>query len=349
MTCMQDPISQPFLKPAFDRNAIPVVFAANNGFVPYFAACLQSLLDHTSPIDCYDLVLIHTDVTEDNKARLTEMVSAYDNVSLRFFHAGHLLQNRTLKANAHISVETYFRFLIQQILPDYDKVLYLDCDVIIHADIAELYRTDVEGYLLAAARDPEFLGHLHGADRQIQKYILTKLHMKDPESYFQAGVLLFNEKEMRRAYSLEQWLSYASTPYKYNDQDVLNLYCEGRVKYLDMAWNLITDCEHTRVSRIIVHAPEHIRKEYAAAHAAPKIIHYAGYRKPWQKPTEDMAQFFWSALRKTPYYEEALYGMACFAAKECIQEDRRGRSPYWKLRRMVKKLLTKKQGEEHAV
>ena len=339
MTCVQDPVSQPFLKSAFDGNAIAVVFAANNGFVPYFAACLQSLLDHASPSNCYDLVLIQTDVSEDNKASLMKMVSAYDNVSLRFFHPGLLLQNRHLKANAHISVETYFRFLIQQILPDYDKVLYLDCDLIVNADVAELYNTDVEGYLLAAARDPEFLGHLHGADKQIQKYILTELNMKDPENYFQAGVLLFNEKEMRKAYSLEQWLTFASVPYKYNDQDVLNLYCEGRVKYLDMVWNLITDCDHTRVSKIIVHSPETIQREYASAHASPKIIHYAGYRKPWQNPTEDMAHYFWSALRKTQYYEECLYTMTQFAAEACIQEDRRNRSLYWRLRRLVKRIL----------
>lgn len=343
MTHETNGLNQPFLRPAFDKDAIPVAFAANNGFVPYFAACLQSLLDHASASNCYDLVLIQTDVSEDNKVRLVEMVSSYGNVSLRFFNACSLVRNYNLKSNAHISVETYFRFLIQQILPDYDKVLYLDSDLILNADIAELYRTDVAGYLLAAARDPEFMGHLHGADKQIQRYILTELKMKNPENYFQAGVLLFNEKEMRKVYSLEQWLTFASTPYRYNDQDVLNLYCEGSVKYLDMSWNLITDCDHTRVSRIIVHAPEDIRKEYACAHAAPKIIHYAGYRKPWQRPTEDMAQFFWSSLRKTPYYEEVLYGMACFVADERIQDDRRNHSMYWKLRRLAKRIFLRKQ------
>ena len=114
-------MDQPFLKPAFDGDAIPVAFAASDGFVPYFAGCLQSLLDHISPGNCYDLVLIQTDVTGENQARLKTMVSAYSNVSLRFFHAGKLLENGRLKANAHISVETYFRFLIQQILPDYDN------------------------------------------------------------------------------------------------------------------------------------------------------------------------------------------------------------------------------------
>lgn len=331
-----------FLLPAFSFESVPVVFAANNSFVPMFAACLSSLTEHTSEKYNYDVVLLHTNVTKENRQLLSGLVSGRKNISLRFFDVSFLICEYNLKANAHISVETYFRFLIQKILPDYDKVLYLDCDLIVNFDVAELYQISVDGYLLAAVRDPEFLGHLHGADKKIQKYILSELNMKQPENYFQAGVLLFNEAEMRKAYSLEQWLTFASKPYRYNDQDVLNIYCEGRVKFLDMSWNLITDCDHTRVSGIISHAPKPIQEEYAAAHAAPKIIHYAGYRKPWHKPTEDMGHYFWSALRHTPYYEEVLYSMSQFAAKECIVEDQRSRSLYWKLRRFLKKILIRK-------
>ena len=331
------------LAPAFSGSAIPVVFAANDGFVPVFAACFQSLLDHASQDENYDVVLIQTNVTRENQEILSRMTVGYPNVSLRFFHAGALIENYDLKANAHISVETYFRFLIQRILPDYDKVLYLDCDLVVNADVAELYRTDVEGCLLAAARDPEFLAHVKGANKpEIHRYANQDLGMKDPMNYFQAGVLLFNEKEMRQAYTLEQWLTFASKPYMYNDQDVLNIYCEGRVKYLDMSWNLIFDCDHTRVSQVLIHAPEEIRKEYDIAHAAPKIIHYAGHRKPWHKATEDLGYYFWMAARKTPYYEILLEGMNRFVAGECMEEARRARSPYWKLRRFAKKLLRRK-------
>ena len=331
-----------FLNPAFAENSIPVVFAANNSFVPMFAACLRSLIDHVSEDYNYDVVLLQTDVTKENRAILSGMIEGYNNVSLRFFDVSGMIRDYDLRANAHISVETFFRFLIQAILPGYDKVLYLDCDLIVNADVAELYQTDVEGYMLAAALDPEIQGHLNGASREIGRYIANELKLRNPYEYFQAGVLLFNEKQMREAYSLEQWLTFASVPYKFSDQDVLNRYCEGRVKFLDMAWNLITDCDHTRVSHIIVHAPQEIQQAYHKAHAAPKLIHYAGHRKPWHKPTEDMAQYFWSALRKTPYYEEVLYSMTRFAAKECIQEERRARSLYWRLRRLVKKMLLRK-------
>lgn len=341
MPAEQSHMEQAFLSPAFDGQAIPVVFAANNGFIPIFAACFQSLLDHVSEKYNYDVFLIQTDVSRENQEVLSAMAAPYPNVSLRFFNASPLIRDYDLKGSAHISVETYFRFLIQKILPEYDKVLYLDCDLIVNADVAELYETDVEGFLLAAARDPEFLGHVNGADKQIQNYIFNELKMKDPRNYFQAGVLLFNEAEMRKAYTLEQWLTFASVPYRYNDQDVLNLYCEGRVKYLDMAWNLITDCDHTRVCNTIVHAPAEIQAAYHAAHAAPKIIHYAGHRKPWQKPTEDYGRAFWLCARKTPYYEEALHIMTRFTAAERFEELRRERSAYWKLRRFVKKQMSR--------
>lgn len=328
---------------AVSANTVAVAFAANNGFVPYFAACFQSLLEHTSPECAYDVVLIHTDISPENQALLLDMALPYPRVSLRFYDAQPLICHHALKAGGHISVETYFRFLIQQILPEYDKVLYLDCDMILNADVAELYRTDVEGYLLAAARDPEFLGHLNGANPEICAYIHKQLPLDRPEDYFQAGVILFNEKEMRRAYTLEQWLQFASRPYRYNDQDVLNIYCQGRVKFLDMSWNLLTDCDHTRISQVIAHAPEPIRRAYFDARREPKIIHYAGHRKPWQKPTEDMAAYFWWYMRKTPFYEAALYEMNRFAHREQWESLRRDRSPYWHLRRLAKKLLKQKR------
>ena len=330
------------LAPAFFENSIPVVFAANNSFVPIFAACFQSLLDHAGTARNYDVILLHTDVTEENQALLLGLIGERPHISLRFFDVSGLVQEYDLKANAHISVETYFRFLIQGVLPDYDKVLYLDCDLIINADVAALYDIDVTGYLLAAALDPGIAGHLHMPADDTERYLRQELKMADPSRYFQAGVLLLNTRQLRSRYTIDQWLTFASVPYRFNDQDVLNRYCEGQVKDLDMRWNLLHDCDHTRVSRIICHAPRQVQEAYAAAHAEPKIIHYAGYRKPWQKPTEDLARYFWEPLRKTPYYEEVLYSMTRFAAKECILEDRKSRSLCWRFLRLVKKNLFRK-------
>lgn len=331
---------QSLLAPAFQENSVPVVFAANDRFVPMFAACLRSVLDHISDQYNYDLVLLQSDVSDENKAELLGMVAGYKNVSLRFFDAARMVKNYKLKANAHISVETFYRFLIQAAMPDYDKILYLDCDLIANADVAELYQTDVEGYMLAAARDPDFLGQINGANLGTKLYCEQEFKMKDPYNYFQAGVLLFNEKEMRKAYSLDEWLTFASHPYKYSDQDVLNLYCEGKVKYLDMAWNMITDCDHTRVSQVIVHAPASVQAEYRKAHANPKLIHYAGFMKPWHRPTEDYARKFWDASRRTPYYEELLFRMSDGIAYWMVYENNK-RFGVKRIKELAKKVIKK--------
>lgn len=297
------------LKPVFNKNAVPVVFAANDKFVPIFATCLQSVLDTSSNKNNYDIVLIQSDVSEENKKTLLGMLDGRPNFSLRFYDAARLLADYKLEAKEHISVETYYRFLIQDAMPDYNKVLYIDCDLIVKRDLAELYAANIDGYMLAATRDPDFIGQVNGATKDTKEYAVDILKLKDPYAYFQAGVILFNEKEMRKAYSTNEWLEFATVPYRYSDQDVLNVYCQGRVKYLDMAWNMIFDCNHERVSKVITFAPDAIQKEYKAAHANPYIVHYAGFMKPWYKPTEEFARDFWMTARKTPFYEQIIYTM----------------------------------------
>lgn len=296
-------------KPFFKEKNIPIVFAANNDFVPIFATCIQSILNYSNIKFNYDFILLHTNINDSNKNELLNMVKDYCNVSLRFINVTSIVSNYKLKANAHISVETYYRFLIQELLSNYKKILYLDCDIIVNCDISELYNINIDGYMLAAARDPDFLGQINGANYNTQKYCQEKFLMKDPYNYFQAGVLLLNNVEMKKAHSLHEWLTFASHKYLYNDQDVLNLYCEGRVKYIDMSWNLITDCYHTRIKDVISCAPANIQNEYFKARKNPKIIHYAGFMKPWHNPSEDFAHYFWYYSRKTPFYEELLYKM----------------------------------------
>lgn len=336
------------LKPYFNKNSIPVVFAANNYYVPIFAACMQSVIDCSNDNFNYDIVLLHTDITHDNQNKLLNLVKNKQNFSLRFFNVGKIVSNYNLKANAHISVETYYRFLIQDILPDYNKILYLDCDIIVNSDISELYNINIDDYMLAAAQDPDFLGQINGANPDTMRYCCEKFHMKNPYNYFQAGVLLFNNIKMKKSHTLHEWLTYASHPYLYNDQDVLNLYCEGKVKYIDMSWNMITDCNHTRISKVIVYAPDNIQKQYKNARLNPKIIHYAGFMKPWNNPSEDYAHYFWMYLRKTEFYEYVLYRISKEIVRQEIAQQRMEQQKIEqqinsrsKLRKIIDKILPK--------
>ncbi len=126
--------------------------------------------------------------------------------------------------NAYCSPYTLLRLFADKIPEIPDKLLYLDVDILFNREPELLYDVDVEGYEYAAARD------------HYGKYLLNP-------NYINAGVLLFNMKEIRKTGLFEkarhliktkkllfadQDAVYRSTtrkkmlPQKYNDQKFLH-------------------------------------------------------------------------------------------------------------------------------
>ena len=287
---------------------VPVVFAADNNYVPQLTTTIYSAMTNADPDRYYDVTVLQKDIAGENQERMRQfLLGRFNNMNLRFADVSREISGYDLTtSNAHISIETYYRFLIQKALPFYDKVLYLDSDIVINGDIAQLYDTELGDNLLAAVHDIDYQGNLNMNDGKRLKYTNEKLHMKHPFQYFQAGVLVLNTKEMRKAYSIKQWLDYASDPdFIYNDQDVLNAHCEGRVVFLDWSWNVVHDCAN-RVANVFSFAPNDSYDAYIASRKDPKIIHYAGFEKPWVKPDCDFAPVYWSYARQTPFYEQLI-------------------------------------------
>ncbi|NLQ13362.1 DUF4422 domain-containing protein [Olsenella sp. KGMB02461] len=290
-----------------EKPVIPVVFATDDDYVPMVSTTIKSLLENASSACLYDLIILHNGIRFERQQIVKQMVQEYPNASVRFIPVASFLSDYKLTTNnQHIGIETYFRFIIQRLLPAYDKVLYLDSDLIVKGDISVLYRTSIDGYLLAATRDIDFLGQLNKNDGKRLAYNEDILGMKNPYDYFQAGVLLLNIKAMRDFMSLDEWLERASDDsYIYNDQDVLNSCCEGHVKYIDQSWNVMIDC-FNRIQDVFSFAPAGIFQAYNQARNHELIVHYAGADKPWNNPYCDRSQLYWYYARQTPFYEELL-------------------------------------------
>ena len=302
-----EPAPQLELPDSHGKPIVPVVFAADNNYVPQLTTTIYSAIKNANPNRFYDVVVLQRDIAGDKQERMWRFFEQFPNMSLRFLNVERELSGYELSTNnAHISVETYYRFLIQQLMPDYDKVLYLDSDIIITGDIAKLYDTDLQGNLLGAIRDIDFLGNLNVKHGKRMAYAKNVLKMKNPYDYFQAGVLVLNTKAMREHCTIKQWLTYASNPnYIYNDQDVLNAHCEGKVLYLPWEWNVVHDCGG-RVGNLFTQAPNDIYDAYMRSRSNPQIIHYAGYQKPWVDPDCDYASIYWRYARETPFYERLI-------------------------------------------
>lgn len=141
------------LKPAYAENNNAVVLSANEYYVPYLAAVLESIRANSNDDQNYDLIIMHRDISMGSQDRLKKQLEDHQNITLRFLDIRRYEKPfKKLFLRGHFALETYFRLLMPQILADYDKAVYIDSDLVVNADIAELYATDVDGYLLAAAK-----------------------------------------------------------------------------------------------------------------------------------------------------------------------------------------------------
>lgn len=314
------------ITPAFSDKNIPIVIATNNYYAPYISTLLLSIRENSSAGHHYDVLILSHDITDTNKSVLKGILKEKENFSLRFTDPGFLLDGYDLYTRGHFSVETYYRLVLPEMLAAYDKILYIDVDVITTADFAELYNTDVEGFLLAATYDPDTAGLYNGYQPDKKEYMDRELNLEDPYHYFQAGILVMNLKEFRKTFTTRQILEVAaSRNWQLLDQDILNKLCEHRIKVLDMSWNVMYDYAGIRIREIIGLAPDWLYQEYIEARRHPKVIHYAGPEKPWLFPEGDFAEVFWSYAKQTPYYEIMLYRMACYAANKEREKQCSGR------------------------
>lgn len=330
MTYFENTEPEPVINPIAKENNVAVVLAANNFYVPYISTLIHSIAENASKEYTYDINIFHQDITPINMNLLKQEFANKPNISIRFCDmSSRAHEYKNLFTKWHFTVETYFRLFIQDIMVNYKKVLYLDGDMIVKADIAELFNEDVDGYLLAAARDIDMAGVYNSnsvvaddtIDPRRKNYIDNELKIRDPYGYFQAGVILFNLEEMRKSFNPRKVFTFAaSRQWEYLDQDVLNYFAQGRVKYIDLSWNVLYDWEFVRIKNVISKAPINMYLEYMESRKSPKIIHYGGTIKPWQRADGDFADAYWRIARISAYYELILSRMSVWSVKHAVDK-----------------------------
>lgn len=313
------------LKPYAEENNIVIAMAANDRFAPYVSVVVQSILEHSQDGFYYDILVMSQDMSDINIKCLRNQVSAWKNACIRFLDPTPYIDTSRLFVREHFSQETYYRLVLPEILPYYDKVLYLDADLIVEADVAELYQMDLGDCLVGASKDADTAGLYNGYEKKKKKYMDEILRIEKPYDYFQAGVMLFNLRELRRTYTIHDILDFAhSYPWELLDQDILNYLCQGRVAYFGMEWNMMVDSRGIRIRNIISRAPCGLSEMYHCARKTPKIIHYAGPEKPWNEPEMDQGLSFWKYAQKSVYYETILSRMQQYKIEKWEKEHPKG-------------------------
>ncbi len=310
--------TRPQEKLRLEKDEVGIVMSCNQAFCPVLSVALASMIFHANHNRKYHVFIFHRDLSEKNKTKLSGMQT--DAFLITFVDIGEKLNGYHLHVDQHISIETYYRLLIPELF-DCDKILYLDCDLVVHTDPAKLFDYPLGGSDLAACRDMDVMGTMR-CKKEVRRYMEHTIGCRIG-TYFQAGVVLLNLSKIRSRFTTEQLLEAAGRQkWKYWDQDILNCLLKGHVAYLPQRWNVLMNWENGTDSRMqmIRMAPAQYFREYCEARKAPYIVHYAGYQKPWREAECDLAQYFWKYARKSPYYEVLVGHLARAQAAAALQE-----------------------------
>ncbi len=240
------------------RERISVAFAINRNYVrPLGTALTSLLLNNPGPVEA---IILSADLDEAAKAPLLALPQHFPELTFRF-QTVDMRRLEGLQMNHgldHISRETFFRYLLPELLPDLDRVLYLDADLIVCAALDTLWATPLEGAYAAGVEDSYVRRSAY--DRE--------LGLTGDEVYVNAGVLLLNLKAMRQANITEQLFELsAATALRFMDQDAINLAFRGRIRGLPERYNVTADS---------------LRRKIRPFRGHPVILHYTSPWKPWQ-------------------------------------------------------------------
>ena len=325
ITFIERPHIIPDYVPAFTDNNIPVVFSGDNECFGFASVAIQSIMDNSNAGNNYDVFIMGRNIAEDYREKITGMISGHNNFSVRYVDMDDFLDLFEVDADREkikfvFTEAAYYRIWIPKIFKNYKKIVYLDCDLVVKCDIAELYGADLGNRLLGAAPDIGVFCRLyknHGQADLVQKYIGETLKLASPYDYIQAGVLLFNVEEMNKTGFFEKCFVFLDKNPKlwFKVQDVINHVCRDTILRFSVNWNMEWHCVFSRkgdpLNKVL---PKKYFEAYMDARKNTNIIHFTGGRKPWTEPDRPMANVFWQYARRSPFYETILSDMMIYGS-----------------------------------
>ena len=278
------------------NQVIPIVYATNDVFAKYMSVAIISLLNNADKSLFYDIYILYDVLHKDTVKKILRIEQSYKYCKINFVNVKEYIRSISLYTRAHYSKEMYYRCLIPDVLKKYDKVIYLDGDIIVKSDISKLYNEDIADFYLAAVQN--YL------NKWMYDYVV-KLSI-NPDKYFNSGVLLLNNKQLKQIDIKAKCFDYVEkyTKLACSDQDILNLICQGQVKYLNHKWNFMW--QHLFLKQEF-HIKEH-KELFNEQKQCPYIIHYTSGTKPWNTKLlgNEFFNLWWVYAKKSPFYWQIL-------------------------------------------
>lgn len=273
---------------------IPVFFSIDNNYAPFLSVALSSAIQNSDPNRRYKAIVLHQELSEEHQRRLQALATEHFQIEFCPMETSlscitDRMSNR-LRCD-YFTLTIYFRLFIPAMFPQYDKAIYIDSDIVVTGDLAELYETDIADNYFGACVETSV-----GDVPELTRYMKEAVGVEHSR-YINSGVLLMNLKKLREVKLEEHFLNLLNT-YHFDsvapDQDYLNALCYGKIHYLPQSWNA---------------TPNENRPLIKDA----KLIHYNLFSKPWCYDHVQYEDEFWHYAQDSDYLKEILAHKAAYS------------------------------------
>lgn len=277
-------------------NVIPIVFCFDSNWLLAAGVCLTSLLENAKEDTFYDIFILYGENSKEIiiTSDLARLRDKYSNCKITFRSVGNAF-DKAFEIRG-ITNSTYYRLLIPEIIPEYDKIMYHDVDVIFRTDLSDIYfDTDLTGYYVAGVSSP---GSLNPTIRKHREEMGLAWN-----EYILAGDIIFNSALMRKDKIVEQFKKEVEgSTYEHQDMDIINIVCKGRIKRMPPEF-----CATLGIFRMATYKEEQALFTQEELQNALRygIIHYNG-PKPWDTWCLNY-DIWWEYYRKSIFFDDKYY------------------------------------------
>ena len=285
---------------------ISISYALDDGFVYPTIVSITSIMENVNSKNIYNFYIMHPgEFTLESKNKLKSFENKYENCYVYFID----MKDQYKELSVHrkwnkviLTTPAYYRLSLQDLLPNIDKIIYIDGDVIALNDIKIMYDIDMEGYY--------YKGYRVWSRKVLDKYI---------DNYLCSGVLLINLKELRKnniGKKFSQFIKENSTNLTFHDETIINYVCSEKNGILEPKFGFIVRYKNEEGI--------YSKEEKKEALKDPVLIHLMD--KPW----EDYkalnlygAASWWQYAKKSYFYKEIIKKYPIIISKIIEPEKKR--------------------------
>lgn len=290
---------------------IPVVCCFDNRYVIPAAVALYSLMEQANAAYCYKIYVLHNDITDANARKLTTEIQKFSNASLEFIEMHNrfddLFDNTSTKG--HYSKEMYYKFIVSSLLPQYDKVIVTDVDVVFLGDVSVDYCT------FNISDDYYFAGIKGLKKRGTWLENISDAYKKDFSCDerellgYAGGYYIFNCKKIREDGLEDKFIKFAMDNVHrllQPEQDTINICCGNKKKELHPRALVCTYLYDMYKSEDDYQEDAHYAADIVKYSLDNPIqLHYACSEKPWNSVCLKQDVWF-EYLLKTDFFYDLL-------------------------------------------